>query len=224
MYNCVYSVKVFTDGVNDFGDDDTIRFTAIVTVTTDSFKFNIRVTSPQAHRTQPIQSYSRILQNQSIKNTVTDQLVEYEQKSNTFGNASKNSNADEDIFIKAVNRRNTRIPKTIGAGSISKSGHFAGVEQKIWLYLYRVKRTVTETIILDYLKEAKPEYAESFEVKELPTINTQNKCFRVGAHFELKNDMYVASFSPDGIGFKRYYFHREKLDANPATQTSFFLT
>ncbi|CAH1100683.1 unnamed protein product [Psylliodes chrysocephalus] len=63
--------------------------------------------------------------------------------------------------------------KTIG---VNETKDF-GVEKKVWLYLYRLQRHVTEDKILQYLKNITHFKNANIYIKELPTPKTQNKCF-----------------------------------------------
>lgn len=107
-------------------------------------------------------------------------------------------------------RNNTRsITKQLGTNEDDSNG-FDGVGRKVWLYLYRIQTAVTIEKIYNYIR-AKPGFNElNVDVKELPTTETQNKCFVVTAPYEKKTLMYDPSFWPKNVGIKRYDFRRQK--------------
>ena len=90
-----------------------------------------------------------------------------------------------------------------------------GVKKKVWLYIYRVQQHVTDKMLLNYLNNKNVAKNPDFEVKELPAGRNKNKCFCVGASFDLKAELYNSSFWPAGIGFKRFDFQRYNSYNNP---------
>lgn len=80
------------------------------------------------------------------------------------------------------------------------------VEKRVWLFISRIKRSITDENIGDYLAGKLGGSRSDYTVKELPTRNSQNKCFMVGANYKHKDEMYTTNFWPTGVGFKRFDF------------------
>lgn len=81
-----------------------------------------------------------------------------------------------------------------------------GVQRKVWLYLYRVKRQVTPEIIKNYVKNQIKFQTAEIEIKELPTQEHQNKCFMFGIDFKFKEEIYNPSTWPKSVAYKRFDF------------------
>lgn len=83
-----------------------------------------------------------------------------------------------------------------------------GIERKAWIYLYRVRRDVTAEKIENFIK-GQPIFQNSeLVVKELPTNESQGKCFMFGADFRLKDELYKPSTWPKDIAYKRFDFKK----------------
>lgn len=126
--------------------------------------------------------------------------------------------SDNDGYQIVENRRNSRYRKKLGTGGSAPdhAGGFAGGDRRVWLYLYRVKRSATEEVVAQYIKN-KPGYErDKITVRELPTDENRLKCFVVIAPIEKKDEMYNSSFWPNFVGIKRFDFdkHRSFLDQN----------
>ena len=111
-----------------------------------------------------------------------------------------------------------KISKTLGTSNETSNG-FRGVEKRLWIYIYRVRRDVETQIINDYIKKKQGYETANIQVKELPTEPTKNKCFLVVAPFEKKDELYSPSFWPKDVGIKRYDF-KKQMNYNQ-TQTAF---
>lgn len=122
------------------------------------------------------------------------------------------STNQEDGFIE-VNYKKQKFKKRIGTGVISEEQNkngFAAAERKVWLHLYRIKRTTEATMIEEYIK-GKPEFQSvGIMVKEMPTDAPRLKSFVVTAPLRLKDHLYDVSFWPEGVGVKRFSFERNK--------------
>lgn len=107
------------------------------------------------------------------------------------------------------NKRKTMRLGTAIINNDDPDNAFTGVEKKIWLYIYRVQKHVTSTIIHDFISK-KPEFANSnIDVKEIPGNPDGLKRFMVSAPFKFKDTMYKNDFWPNGVGIKRYNFNRQ---------------
>lgn len=110
------------------------------------------------------------------------------------------------------NGRNSGYKKKLGSGGTAPGDAvgFAGGDRRVWLYLYRVKRSATEEIVTQYINN-KPGYEQDkITVRELPTDENQLKCFVVVAPLEKKDEMYDPSFWPNFVGIKRFDFNRHR--------------
>lgn len=126
------------------------------------------------------------------------------------------SERKDEGYQTVVNKRRYKYKKRLGTGGTAgdQVGDFAGGDRKVWLYLHRVKRTATEKIITDFIKNKPGFEQEKVTVRELPTDEDKLKCFVVTAPLERKDDMYDRSFWPNHVGIKRFDFkkHRSFLD------------
>lgn len=124
-------------------------------------------------------------------------------------------------------RRNPKNKQTIGDGPTTDED-FSGAEKRVWLLLTRVKRDANDEKIKLYLNK-KPGCKDiEFVLKELPSEETQNRCFMFGAPFRMKDEVYQKSFWPCGVGFQRFDFRkynsiRSKLENNNANRPTDFL-
>lgn len=109
---------------------------------------------------------------------------------------------------KPVKKHPKNICYGTGTSSDGESG-FCGIEKKLWLYVYRIPRHVTEQNITNYISK-KPSFKNlKVEAKELPTRENQNKVFLVTAPFDKKDEMYQPNFWPNGTAVKRFDFNRQ---------------
>lgn len=65
-------------------------------------------------------------------------------------------------------------------------------------------------MILKYLNAKIKDKNSNFQVVELPTESNQNKCFKVGASFHLKEQLHDNKFWPEGVAHKRFDFDRQR--------------
>lgn len=111
--------------------------------------------------------------------------------------------------------RNTKIQ--IGEADVSREDETngflgrEGVQKKVWLFIGRVKDHVTEEIVKKYL-EKKTDSNNDIHVKEIDTYRkiADNKCFKVGLNFDLKDVVYTNSFWPRGVAVNRFDFRKEE--------------
>lgn len=140
--------------------------------------------------------------------------VEYSHVQVTGGNIMRQSSSAagkdrEDMDEYIFPRRRRRFVKRLGQGANDGSG-FEGEERKVWLYVHRVKRSVTAEIIEQYIKKKDTFENERIIVKELPTEERQKKCFVVTAPMARKDEMYDPNFWPANVGIKRFDFNKHK--------------
>lgn len=73
---------------------------------------------------------------------------------------------------------------------ITEAKGFAGGDRRVWIYIYRVMKSASETIIENYIK-AKPDFAgSSILVKEIPSKEGTLKSFVIVAPLEKKDELY----------------------------------
>ncbi|CAH0558592.1 unnamed protein product [Brassicogethes aeneus] len=157
------------------------------------------------------------IQNMNIKNASQNPSTSNKTKAlatpQSYAMAAKASVLTDNQNTQNVNNytlvQSKKKKKNLGTNE-SSSG-FVGVEKRVWIYFHRIQRTVTKTNIESFIKDQPGLLDSDINVKELPTSETQNKCFVLDAHFDLKDKLYDPSFWPKGVGIKRYRFdkHRE---------------
>ena len=98
-------------------------------------------------------------------------------------------------------------------GSREEPGDFASAkpvnsDKKIWLFLSKIKATVTENIIKHYITSQTGANANEVEVKfcEVKKPNDQHKSFMIGVKPDLRELVYGEKFWPAGITFQRFDF------------------
>lgn len=129
---------------------------------------------------------------------------------------------NEGTYQKVNHRKKIKKPRLqIGEAEISKEDEINGfvgrdkTEKKIWLFLSRVKDHVTEEIVKNYL-ENKTSSTNDIYVKEIDTFRKlkDNRCFKVGLNFILKEQAYTTSFWPKGVAVYRFNFKKEEKHLN----------
>lgn len=95
----------------------------------------------------------------------------------------------------------------ISSGENAFSGRDAS-NKKAWLFVSRVKDTVTEEIVRKYIASKTNAAAEELVVKQISTTyqRKDSKCFQIGIKFGLKDLLYTQEFWPSGVAFRRYRF------------------
>lgn len=80
--------------------------------------------------------------------------------------------------------------------------------KKIWLFLSKVKLTITEDIIRNYIVENAQTAAEDVEVKlcKVKQSNARHNCFMIGVKPDFKDAVYQEGFWPYGVVFDRFNF------------------
>lgn len=122
------------------------------------------------------------------------------------GNASGNAQAEDAGYstVTYKKKRNFIAKRLYGENDTENFG----VQKKIWLYLYRIKRDITSEIIENYFKKHSKFKNANITVKELQTDSDQNKCFMFGIDFHFKEDIYKPSTWPKNVAYKRFNFRK----------------
>ena len=83
-------------------------------------------------------------------------------------------------------------------------------DKKVWLFVSRVKDTVTEDNIKTYIQKKTNLADNDVTVVKFPTkydsIRKDCKCFKVGIKFDLKDKVYENDFWPSRVAFSRFKF------------------
>lgn len=83
--------------------------------------------------------------------------------------------------------------ESLGLATITSNTKSFRHKEKGWVFIHGFQRHVCTEMVLKYLNKKNLENF-NFEVIELPTTDTQNKYFRIGANFELKDQLYNYPF------------------------------
>lgn len=119
----------------------------------------------------------------------------------------------------SIQRKRNKAERKIGTDN--EIGDFEPSKQvnqnkKIWLFLSKVKNTVTEEIVAKHIIKKTSARKEEVEVK-LCKAKFENKqqnqqlCFMVGVNMDLKDMVYGENFWPLGVGFQRFDFSLGKI-------------
>lgn len=124
-----------------------------------------------------------------------------------------NENEEEGNFKVQTYRKASRKTFTKYYGE-NENNDFA-IGRKVWLYLHRIKRHVSSDKIKKYISD-QPKFKDAdITIKELPTHESQNKCFMFGIDWNLKDEIYKPTTWPKGMAFKRFDFKKyHKYDGN----------
>ncbi|CAH1105644.1 unnamed protein product [Psylliodes chrysocephalus] len=186
----------------------------LATKTAEADKINLKSKNETQQKVNNIQgpctSKDSKVNDQSSKQK--DELLGYQKQimDNLININDESTNNNDDGFIE-VNNRKSRSKKDVSykkkTFGLNKTENF-GVEKKAWIYLYRIKRHVTEEKILGFLKNS-PKFKDAgITVKELPTSDSQNKCFMLSADFNLKDELYDPNNWPQSVGIRRFDFKK----------------
>lgn len=154
--------------------------------------------------TSDLENIQRNMMNSIIHLTTTPGPNHDENKSETLRDQIPNQDGWQ-----TVTRRNKGIFKKHIGESDENVENFKGIKPKVWLYLYRVSKGVTEDDVRIFIKK-KNEIPDDQEiiVKKLPSENTHLNAFMVAADFKYKENFYNPKFWPKGVGYKRFDFKR----------------
>lgn len=101
-----------------------------------------------------------------------------------------------------------KLGRNIGTGT--RQTDFTGASRRVWLYIYRVKRTATEETIKKYISSSNGFENLEVTVKEIPTTENQLRRYVVTAPITKKEEIYKPEFWPCGVGVKRFDFTKHK--------------
>lgn len=81
-------------------------------------------------------------------------------------------------------------------------------ERKLWLHISRVKSTVGEQTVRDYISKKGNLGVDDISVKLLKTRSEvrDNNCFMIGVPLRMKELIYDSEFWPKGVKFQRFDF------------------
>lgn len=97
---------------------------------------------------------------------------------------------------------------TIVRGSSTPTS-FASAEKQAWLSVGNVNLAANESHIQDHLKSKFP--GRKFSVEALPVREeAKSRTFKVGADFEILDELYKSENWPKNIKIRRYRFFRGK--------------
>lgn len=125
---------------------------------------------------------------------------------------------DSTLFKEVTRKRAKNRVWHVGNADIKDSNENSGFvgsaqikEKRVWLFLRHVKDHVTEEIIRNYLAE-KCENKEIISVENIKTFyqRKDNKCFKVGLEYKLKERVYETTFWPKGVEVSRYNFKKDR--------------
>lgn len=170
----------------------------------------------------------------TVNSTERNQEKMYENKDDSYiidnvddkqhkqNGTSKNISSKE--FARETNQKNhwklkVNRRKKIQIGNAENKGgencEFEGNKQKktkkLWLFISRVKSTVTEEVIKKYISKKAKTDINNVYVKLLKTywmIENDNNCFMVGLQFTLHDLIYDNNFWPSGVAYERFDFKR----------------
>lgn len=80
------------------------------------------------------------------------------------------------------------------------------------MFISRVKSSVTEDVVREYIGKKLNLETDQVAVKEIETkYNNDSKCFQVGIDYKFKDRVYEDDFWPIGVSFRRYKFNFQKI-------------
>lgn len=136
-------------------------------------------------------------------------------KMNDIINLVNEEKVEEDF--KTVTYRKKAKKHTTKFYGENEDNEFA-IGRKVWLYLYRIKRHVTTEKIRKFITDQSQFKDADIVIKELPTQETQNKCFMFGIDWDLRDDVYKPSTWPKSMAFKRFDFKKYHNYQNQPTE------
>lgn len=92
--------------------------------------------------------------------------------------------------------------KRYGAGDGSNG--FEGLQRNAWIYIGRVKPTVTVEKVQEFLQDKFP--GKKFECEKLKSRGDHYGSFKIGADFSLREKLMDESLWPSGVVFRRFRF------------------
>lgn len=105
-----------------------------------------------------------------------------------------------------------KIKKDIKYGACENSGDFQAARKdsqnnKIWLFISKVKNTVTEDTVRNYIMKQTKSSLEDIHVKLcIPKHEIAKRRFMIGVNPEYKDLVYSTEFWPRGVAFERFNF------------------
>lgn len=93
----------------------------------------------------------------------------------------------------------------MGTSKDTAENELTASPRRIWIHIGRCKQATTEEQVVSYLGKKCP--GEKFDVMKLESKG-RNAAFRIGAPQNLRDKVYEASFWPESITVKRFFFRR----------------
>jgi hypothetical protein len=108
--------------------------------------------------------------------------------------------------------KNYQIGSHVDEDKVSK---FSAAPRKIWIYVGKVNKEVTEADIISYLVERFPQH--TFSCDKLVTLG-EFAAFKVGANAQLADDLFRGDTWPVGVLYRRFFVKKvnKDTDANVA--------
>lgn len=151
-----------------------------------------------------------------IIQNINNQLLEAKQR--RIMNQIINIEQDEttDGFTLASKRKRVRKQKIIGTAEDSQTEEcfqkFQAInykkpeDRKIWLFISRVKSSVDEKTVREYIAMKGSLKVDNISIKQLQARSDTNNCFMVGVPLDMKDAVYKTDFWPKGVHFQRFNF------------------
>lgn len=157
-------------------------------------------TADKAKETPASTSGEKTTQPIKMSQTKTDQTAAHNQYINSGG-----------ANIRSQRNGHKNKPKVLygsGTQTSTKSG-FTAVSRKTWIYIGRATPGTSENSIRDLLAEKFPQ--SNFIIEKLPKWkNGVTESFKIGADYELHDEIFISDNWPQGTLIKRYKFFRNE--------------
>lgn len=160
-----------------------------------------------AKKTQTVLQKTKTPKNETYKD-VAERSVKRQNEPLLVNTTKSNEREDEKFTTVQHRRRKHRSEASIrGSGEISDDHSFASAKRMAWLYVGRAAKSVTKNDLESFLGSR---FANrSFLVDELPAREpATSRAFKVGADFDLLDQLNDSNLWPTGIIIKRFHFFR----------------
>ncbi|CAH0560626.1 unnamed protein product [Brassicogethes aeneus] len=158
---------------------------------------------PLINENREIQPNAEKLYSTATKSSYKDIIDAQKTKMNELININKDTHKEKKLAQK------TSELKKISYGSNKSGNKFQGTPKKVWLFISRVNKDVVKEDITQFLNDKDNLKEREFIIEEVEVNRKTTKCFKIGADYDLLEEIYKPDFWPSGIGYSRYYFSRE---------------
>lgn len=154
---------------------------------------------------------SVLFENNSVPTNISNENILASKVTTANNNSSRSKDKPDDYEFKTVTRRRP-AKKKFGTNNVQgeTNNGFVGAEKRIWIQLYRVKRTSTAEAIKKYIADKAGDNETNYNVLEMPSEENRFKRFLVTAPFQKMKEFYDPSFWPCGVGITRFSFLRNQ--------------